>query len=78
MDKIITDYIINEVATEKLAHIDMREELLGSGIVNSMGMMRIVLFIEKQFNVKVPPEDMTLDNFRNVEKITQYVSSKQG
>ncbi|WP_394748816.1 acyl carrier protein [Spongiimicrobium salis] len=77
MDKIIKDYIINEVATERLTHIDVKEELLGSGIVNSMGMMRIVLFIEKQFQVKVPPEDMTLDNFRNIQKITEYITSKK-
>lgn len=78
MDKVIIDYIIAEVATERLEQIDVKEDLLGSGIINSMGMMKILLFIEKKFNVQVPPEDMTLENFMSVERIQRYVSSKQG
>jgi len=39
------------------------DDLLTSGLVDSLGMMSLVAFIEEQFGVAVPPEDVTLETF---------------
>ena len=53
-------------------------DLFLSGYVNSMAALQLVLFIEKQFGVKVETEELTLDNFRSVDALTALVERKQG
>ena len=51
-DKIIT-YIKSEISMEPLDDIHLEEDLLGNGIVDSLGMMKLVVFLEKEFKVKI-------------------------
>ena len=52
------------------------DDLLGSGLVDSIGMMQLVAFVEEEFKLKVPPEDMTIENFMTVEAIGEYLKVK--
>ena len=52
-------------------------DLFATGYINSMAALQLVLFIEKQFAVKVATEDLTLDNFRSVDALTALVERKQ-
>ncbi len=52
------------------------EDLLSSGLVDSMGMMRLIAYIEEETGIQVPPEDMILENFMNVESIEKYLQSR--
>ncbi len=57
--------------------IDAQDDLLGEGILDSLGMMKLILFIETEFKTKVPPQDMTIENFMTVNDINNYLSCKQ-
>ncbi|SDE78862.1 Acyl carrier protein [Pricia antarctica] len=74
-DKIIS-YIKTEISMEPVDDIDLEEDLLGNGIVDSLGMMQLVVFLEKEFKVKIAPEDMTVENFNTVSSISEYLSTK--
>ena len=52
------------------------DDLLGSGIIDSMGFMRLVMFIETEMGTKIPPEDMTIENFMTVDSITAYLKGR--
>lgn len=71
--KYITEELINEELDDDLNKDD---DLLGSGLIDSLGMMKLVVFIENEFKVSVPPEDMTIENFMTVDCIDQYLQSK--
>ena len=51
--------------------------LLRSGL-DSMGVMRLVRFIEERWHIQVPPEDVTIDNFMNINTIASYVEHQLG
>ncbi len=74
-DKIIT-YIKTEISMEPMEYIDLEEDLLGNGIVDSLGMMKLAIFLENEFKVKIAPEDMTVENFNTVQSISEYLSHK--
>lgn len=74
MNNIIIAYIKEELATKM--EISENDSLLEDGILDSMGMMKLVRFIEMKFQVQVPFEDMTLENFKTVKKICDYVAIK--
>lgn len=75
----MTEIIINHITTQlsdelEEGELGPQEDLLGSGILDSLGMMRLIFFIEEEFSIKVPPEDMTIENFMTVENIENYLN----
>lgn len=74
-DKII-QYIKSDISNENLEEIDVQEDLLGSGIIDSMGMMKLIAFIEKEAKIKIPAEAMTIENFMTLENMMGYISSQ--
>jgi len=56
--------------------LQAEDDLLTSGIIDSMGVMRMIVFIEEKSNLKIPPEDITLENFITVDSICRYLSQR--
>jgi len=49
---------------------------LNEGIINSMNVMELVMFVEEKFRVEVADEDITPNNFDSVANIAAYVHRK--
>ena len=74
---IIIKYIQDNLLTGKgKIELSPEDDLLGSGLLDSMGVMRLVGFVEENFNIKIPPEDIVIENFMDVKAITNYVESQ--
>jgi acyl carrier protein len=52
------------------------EDIFASGLVNSLFAMQLVLFIEKEFSIKVENEDLDYDNFRTLNAIVGFIERK--
>ena len=77
MSNSIINYITQELVGEELDdELGTSEDLLGSGLIDSLGMMKLVVFIENEFNVKIPPEDMIIENFMTVDHIVNYLENQ--
>ena len=50
---------------------------LEEGIVDSVGIMELVLFIEENFGLTVDDEDLTPDNFDSVDRLAEYIKRRQ-
>ena len=53
------------------------EDLLGSGLVDSLGIMSIVFFVEQELGLKIPAEDVTIENFETLETIDAYLARRR-
>ncbi len=51
-------------------------QLFESGIVDSMGFIKLLSFIEATFNVPIDMSEVTMDNFGTVNDIITMVTSK--
>ena len=49
---------------------------LNEGIVDSMNVLELVMFVEQNFGVKVDDADIVPDNFDSVTKLATYVEGK--
>ncbi len=73
----LTEFIQTEVVIEDIT-IEEDTDLLLTGAVDSLGMIRITHWIEEQTGSAVDPGDVTLDNFQTVSKIGSYLDSQSG
>jgi acyl carrier protein len=53
------------------------DSLLESGIIDSLGVLDLVTFIEEEFKITVADDDLTPENFQNIERIMAFVGRKQ-
>lgn len=52
------------------------EDIFALGFVNSLFAMQLVMFIEKEFGVRVENKDLDFANFRSITAIATFVHSK--
>jgi acyl carrier protein len=56
--------------------IDENVSLLGSGIVDSTGILELIIFLENTFQVKFADNELVADNFDSIANITSFLSRK--
>ena len=74
---IILEYIKKELAVGSKRNIQMDDDLLSAGIIDSLGVLQLVAFIEDQFNIQMPDEDVVLENFQSVNSLANYLDNFQ-
>jgi acyl carrier protein len=52
------------------------DSFLEKGIVDSTGIMEVILFIEEEFGLSVADEEMTPDNLDSVDNLVVFVQKK--
>ena len=57
------------------AAIDANEELLLSGLLDSIAVMRLVGFIESNLGITVPADQVTLENFSTIAILTARLAT---
>ena len=74
MKAAIKAYVVGELLSGK--DVGDKDDLLLSGLVDSLGVMRLVIYLEQQYSIKIPPEDVVIDNFMNIETISLYLEKR--
>lgn len=53
------------------------DSLLDSGIIDSLGILDIVTFLEEGFGISVSDEDLSPENFDSVGALVRFVNGKR-
>jgi acyl carrier protein len=52
--------------------------LLNEGIIDSMGIIEVVTFVEERFGIAVTDQELVPENFDSVSKLSAFVLGKLG
>ena len=74
----IRTFLTSNYYVTDLAALDDDASLLDRGIVDSTGMLDIILFIEETFDIKVEHNEMLPDNLDSINRIANFVTRKMG
>ncbi|MGZ4979844.1 MAG: acyl carrier protein [Methylobacter sp.] len=78
MKNIIRQYILeNFLFTEDESALQYSDSFLDTGIIDSTGVLEIILFIEETFGIKVDDNEMLPSNLDSVDNLTEFVQRKQ-
>ena len=56
------------------AEISESDDIFALGFVNSLFAMELVMFIEKEFSVTIPNDELQIDNFRTAQSMSELVA----
>ncbi|GAA2046373.1 acyl carrier protein [Streptomyces carpaticus] len=68
--RTIRDFVLSRFPGVEL---DDDVDIFTLGFVNSLFAMELVMFLEKEFGLRIPNEEMSLDNFRTVSAMSALV-----
>ena len=52
------------------------EDLLVSGLLDSLSVVRFVAMLEAEFDLVIPPQDITLTNLASIDAVMIYLESR--
>lgn len=71
----IREFIVQKLLNGRSVTDD--ENLLLSGLVDSLGVFELIAFLEKSFGLTIPLDEVVLENFTSIDAISAYVASKE-
>ena len=75
----IKRFVCSELAPEvDPAELQDDDSLLDSGILDSFGIMTLLDFLQQDFGVEIPAEDIEPDNFETIAAIAKTVTGYLG
>jgi acyl carrier protein len=70
-------FIGEEVATHEAEPITESTDLLLTGLVDSLGVVRIVAWMEDTLGITIDPTDVTLEHFQTIALMVAYASRRE-
>lgn len=77
--KMNTEHKIRQFLSRffKVYALSSDEDIFALGFVNSLFAMQLVLFVEKEFQIKIEDRDLDMDNFRTIDALINLIERKQ-
>lgn len=76
IEQTLEQFIINELLMGQNVDIDPNQSLTGSGIIDSLSLLRLIGFIEETFSVQVEDTELNPDNFETLNLMVELIEGK--
>ena len=71
----IREFITNEIMQRPLkTHICDNDQLVESGIIDSLSIITLLSFLEEEFSIQIQNEDLVPENFASLSAIATLVN----
>lgn len=60
-----------------IAEMSPDHSLIELGILDSLSLLMLVMFIETKWNIKVPPKDFVPDQFDTIYRISRFIDDRR-
>ena len=74
----IRKFILDKFPLARKQGIQDSDPLLESGVLDSLGVLDLVSFVEQEYSVHVADDELTPENFQTIDRIAAFIESKSG
>ncbi len=74
---ILLEYVRKELLADSRMEPGVSDDLLSEGLIDSMGVVKLVLFIEERFGIQIPDGDIVFENFQTIEALAGYLERQE-
>lgn len=79
VEDLVRDYIVQNILFSSNGYPYQDDtSFLENGIIDSMNVLELVMFVEQKFAVKVEDAEIVPDNFDSIIKLSAFIRRKQG
>lgn len=72
----IKRFVIEEFLPDVTAQeLSIYQDLLESGVIDSLGLLKLIAWIEERFELSVHDSDLDPDNFRSIMAIDSFIAN---
>lgn len=75
LEKIYKFFSDESDLPEELRNVGPDESLISGALIDSLGVLKIVAFIETEFSIQLDPEEVNLENFDTLGAITKLIQT---
>ena len=72
----ILDFILEKFPLARKHQIKGSDALLESAILDSLGILDLVTFLEQEFSITVADDELVPENFQSVDRIVAFVERR--
>lgn len=76
-DQIRSFILRNFLFTDDASAVSDDTKLIEDGIIDSTGILELMLFLDEELSIKVADDEVTPANFGSIEAIASFVARKQ-
>jgi acyl carrier protein len=62
----------------KEEQVEREQSLVESGVIDSLGILELVDFVETTFDLQIPEDDLLPENLDSIANLTRYLGEKLG
>ena len=75
--KEVRDFIVRDFLYGDAGALKDDTSFLDTGIVDSTGMLELIMFLETTCGIKVEPQEMVPENLDSIDRVVRFINSKQ-
>jgi acyl carrier protein len=72
----IRNFLLEKFPLARKRGVTFQDNLLESGILDSLGILDLVAFVEQNFAIILSDDELIPENFQSIERLTAFVQSK--
>ncbi|MBR6403069.1 MAG: hypothetical protein IKS48_06765 [Eubacterium sp.] len=75
---VVKEYLLSEASAEskELLEKDENVDILGGNILDSLGIVKFLAFVEEQFDVDLVDSNIELDDFSSLSRLCNLIEQK--
>ncbi len=73
----IRAYVMQKFPAARKRKIDDDVALLESGVIDSLGVLDLVQFLDESFGITISDDELTPDNFSSINAMAAFVEQKR-
>ncbi len=82
MNKADTERAIIRFVNEQLvggggASVTADDEIVLDGTIDSLGVTRLIEFLEREYGITIPAQDVTIEHFRSISTMATFVAERR-
>jgi len=78
VEQRIRKFVLEKFPLARKSNLERDTALLEKGILDSLGILDLVSFLESEFSITISDEELVPENFQNLDTLSAFVGNKCG
>lgn len=74
----IRNFVISHFPLARKRGVTNSDLLLETGVLDSLGILDVVQFIETEFGLHIEDDELLPENFQSIQNLSEFVQKKRG